>query len=826
MDDFEWVYNLLTAAQPLLAEHLYLKQWHIYASAYLTLEDKRQPVAAIALFESLRTQIENLAPNLPGRVLNSLGIAYEENEQWDRAIHCYQECIQLCGSRGDDLGLAKTWHNLAIVHFKGQDYLTAVDYAKRSIAILQELSSEPRQQAVLGNAQNELGLALQKLKLWLEASEALEQSLAIDIQLGKTSGEATSCNNLGHIARHLGDTLTAESRYIQARDLSHTAGNLREESEAHYGLGLLRLQTGHLDQAQQCFNAALALAQTTHNYEIITDIFLGRAELAQKQGDHPLALAENRQAVETVESLRANIVLPEDRAKLQGSRIEAYEQMVLRLCETGPHRADYIEAFRYAEMAKSRAFIETLAGRPLRPPENIPADWLARETELRQSLRLLYDDPAANQAQITPLEAELEQLRQRIRLQNAEFESFQTVDPLSSEEVMARLPADGVLVEYFTVGDVILAFVLTCTDIQVIRLPLRVQDVERAFSRTGDGKLDQLRHLTRGPDHRLREPWVLGQLCQRLIEPLGQKIWSASLLCIVPHGILHYIPFQALFQKDGSTPRYLLGDTSETHRLVYAPSAATLFDYCQRKTLSAQTGCLAFGYNDPALNLTQAEMEAERIAHLTAGVSRTGGKANRNVLFEEAANYRYLHLACHGRFNPTWPLASYLNLADGPVDVADLLYHLRLNADLVSLSACETGRNHVLRGDEMVGLTRAFLYAGTPSVVVSHWVVDELATRLLMERFYQELVVPSGQTDQATKAKALTRAQNAIRSLTVEELRQTLLMDGHSSGDIDRQLHYLATSAGYDSLASLRGDECLLAHPYYWASFFLVGDRF
>jgi CHAT domain-containing protein len=270
-----------------------------------------------------------------------------------------------------------------------------------------------------------------------------------------------------------------------------------------------------------------------------------------------------------------------------------------------------------------------------------------------------------------------------------------------------------------------------------------------------------------------------------------------------------------------------LGDTSETRRLVYAPSAATLFDYCQRKTLSAQTGCLAFGYNDPALNLTQAEMEAERIAHLTGGASRTGDKANRNLLFEEAANYRYLHLACHGRFNPTWPMASYLNLADGPVDVADLLYHLRLNADLVSLSACETGRNHVLRGDEMVGLTRAFLYAGTPSVVVSHWVVDELATRLLMERFYRELMAQPDQPDErATKAKALNRAQNAIRNLTFEELRQTLLEDDYISGDIDGPLHYLATSAGYNSLASLHGDECLLAHPYYWASFFLVGDRF
>ncbi len=825
MDNLELIKQLVEASVTLLDNNPYLYQWHIYLQGYLALELQNRPLEAAALLESLRTlqkQNQDLAPNLSERVLNGLGIIYEENEQWDRAIHCYRECIELCEAKGDNLGLAKAWHNLAIVYFKGQDYLTAVTCTKQSIAILKQLPPEPKQQVVLSSAYNELGLSLLNLKRWIEAHEALEQSLMIDLQLGKPLGEAASCNNLGHINRHLGNITTAESYYIRAKELFHTAGNFREEAESYYGLGLLRLQTDNFDQAQQYFNTALTLAQTTHNYEIITDIFLGRADLAGKQGNQSLALAENRQAVGTVESLRANIILPEDRAKLQGSRIEAYEQMVLRLYDAG----SYIEAFRYAEMAKSRAFIETLAERPLRPPENIPANWLVHEAQLRQSLRQMYDNPVVNHAQITSLEAELEQLRQRIRLRNAEFESFQTVDPLPAEEVMARLPVEGILVEYFTVGDTILAFVLSHTDLQMVRLPLRVQDVERAFNRTGEGKLDQLRYLTRGPDYRLRQPWILDHLYQGLIEPLGQKVGQTQLLCIVPHGLLHYIPFHALSQKNGSTPRYLLGDTTEARCLVYAPSAATLFEYCQRKTLSTQTGCLAFGYNDPALNLSQAEMEAERIAGLTAGISRIGNKANRNSLLEEGENYRYLHLACHGRFNPTWPMASYLNLADGPLDVADLLYHLRLNADLVSLSACETGRNHVLRGDEMVGLTRAFLYAGTPSVVVSHWVVDELATRLLMERFYQELIAQPAQLDGTTKAKALNKAQNAIKKLTFEELRQILLTDTYTSGAIDQQLHYLATSAGYSSFASLKGDECLLAHPYYWASFFLVGDRF
>ena len=91
-----------------------------------------------------------------------------------------------------------------------------------------------------------------------------------------------------------------------------------------------------------------------------------------------------------------------------------------------------------------------------------------------------------------------------------------------------------------------------------------------------------------------------------------------------------------------------------------------------------------------------------------------------------------MHLSCHGHFDTAKPLASHLLLADGPLSAADILQSLKLNAELVTLSACETGRSEVLRGEELIGLVRAFLYAGTPAVVVTLWPVDELSTLLLM----------------------------------------------------------------------------------------------
>jgi CHAT domain-containing protein len=369
------------------------------------------------------------------------------------------------------------------------------------------------------------------------------------------------------------------------------------------------------------------------------------------------------------------------------------------------------------------------------------------------------------------LEADLEHLRQRIRLHHAEFESFHTVSPLALEEVMARMPPDSVLVEYFTAGDEIWAFTVTAGAIKGTRLPLKVTELGRVFERSG-GKLGQLRHLNRGPDQRLPHPWILEKLYHLLLEPLGRIVQTASLVCLVPHGLLHYVPFHALYQRTAAGPGYFVAGHS-SRRMIYAPSATTLFGYCRRKRPSPQTGCLAIGYNDLSLStpLTQAETEAEIIARITTGRSLTGEQAPGPPFSRRPGTNRYLHCSCHGWFNPTWPMASSLSLADGHLDVTDILRSLRLEADLVSLSACETGRSHILRGDELIGLIWAFLYDGTPSVLVSHWMVDELATRLLMEEFYRELIAYASPFEIGSKAKALGRAQKVIKELTVEELR-------------------------------------------------------
>jgi CHAT domain-containing protein len=235
-----------------------------------------------------------------------------------------------------------------------------------------------------------------------------------------------------------------------------------------------------------------------------------------------------------------------------------------------------------------------------------------------------------------------------------------------------------------------------------------------------------------------------------------------------------------------------------------------------------------------------------------------GREATADILYREGSARRTLHLACHGTFNPQAPLASGLLLADGKLDAMAILQGSQLQAELVVLSACDTGQATVLRGDELMGLARAILYAGAAAVLVSLWPVDDLATALLMDAFYRERAELS--PGPLGTAEALRRAQLALRSMSLDEalagcerLTGTAASrDRESGGWADVSLAHLHAEAG-DGRGARRlverarsvlpaVDEAMLmarltrwstreeeaqdgkpyAHHYYWAPFALI----
>jgi CHAT domain-containing protein len=269
---------------------------------------------------------------------------------------------------------------------------------------------------------------------------------------------------------------------------------------------------------------------------------------------------------------------------------------------------------------------------------------------------------------------------------------------------------------------------------------------------------------------------ILNHLYIVLVEPVEVLLEESGLsdgaggapqkLVIVPHGLLHQIPFHALF--DGE--RYLL----ERFEISYAPSAR-IYSLCQQHDPPqvSEDKALVMSVRDPLIPAVSEEAKAVA-RHLPGAEVLSDGRATTDALRSASSGCHVLHLACHGLFRSDNPMFSSLKLHDGWLTAAEVM-QLDLEGALVTLSACESGRNEVFGGDELIGLTRAFLGVGASTLVVSLWVVQDQATAELMGKYYERL------RGGASPAEALRAAQLEIKA--------------------ERP------------------------HPYYWAPFVLVGRR-
>jgi CHAT domain-containing protein len=267
---------------------------------------------------------------------------------------------------------------------------------------------------------------------------------------------------------------------------------------------------------------------------------------------------------------------------------------------------------------------------------------------------------------------------------------------------------------------------------------------------------------------------ILSRFYQELFAPLleNEALKGIRRLVIVPHGPLHYLPFQALYNGR----EYLL----EEYEVSYLPGANFL-RYCADSSAGASGRPLsvaAIGYSSQG-KLPYTLEEAAAVAGIWGAEAVLENQATLERFRQLAASHQVLHLATHGDFRPDNPLFSGLSLADGWLTTLDV-FNMRLKASLVTLSGCQTGRSVVGGGDELLGLMRSFLSAGATSLVATLWAVEDRSSARLMEAFYQRLA--GGET----KGAALRGAQLELQ---------------RSEGE----------NAGF-------------SHPYFWAPFFLVGD--
>jgi CHAT domain-containing protein len=716
-------------------------------------------------------------------VIHNKAVTLTSLNDFREALAAYESARTLAAERGLDQAVAQADYNIAWLYYLRGEYSRAIEllhaaaeaskrtgdayHAALSLLDLSEiylelnLSVDAREMAEQAHAKfNDLGMGY-------EAAKALSYAATSHGQEGRAfkaleifaSARARMVEEQNHVWPSLIDLYQAillvdEGRLFEARRLCLTALACFEQSglssRAAMGHLLLARIALRLDDAadgrRRCDRALAQLARAE------SPILTYHARLLQghallRIGDRAGAYASYQTAREALETLRSRLNGEELKIAFVKNKSEVYERLV-ELCLDGETAAGgFEEAFAHVEQAKSRTLFDLMF-----QPVHALAREEGSESQLAHSIRELREElnwyyhlveleqlrpgdqssqrVAAFQREIGSREQDMARALRELKTTDSSQSDLHAPSVCSLDAIRAALPEGTTLVEYFQVGDrIVLSLVdrdrLEIAPISVMpRVAEHVRMLQFQFSkfRLGADYINTFGEalLTSTQAH-------LHELFNELLAPVWSRL-DGRRLVIVPHGLLHYVPFHALH-----TGAHYVTDSCV---VSYAPSAS-IYAMCQQQAAGGGHGALVLGVADEQAPLIETEASAVAEA-LPDSKLFVGTAATEHVLRTHGGDCQILHIASHGYFRPENPMFSGIRLGDTYLNVYDL-YRLRMRADLVTLSGCATGANVAAAGDELLGITRGLFCAGARTLLLSLWNVHDGSTERFMTDLYPRI---------------------------------------------------------------------------------------
>ena len=694
------------------------------------------------------------------KILTTLSVFFAGIGDFGEALQYAGEAVDLCTQKEDIKTLPVCLNNLACIYMEAGEPDLGVNALEDALVLVQQENNLRHEALILNNLSMCCfrGAPSEEDLEW--ASYCIDKAFSNSIQIGSLSLQALSLGNKAFVYQAAGELNDAKKSFLDAIKIYRTIGSKADEATALTNLAShLRDHVGDIEGASQAC----------------------------------------RKAIEIIEGIRGGLKKESHRVSYAAKEVDPYGLIVdCLLCLDRPD-----EALEYVERAKSRALLDFLAGKLIdrvsveSDPEafqravlllgeideiekNLAA--IQRKGELNDRMEnertTIHEYDGLSRSLLDKLsqkERAFEQAFSELNRFDPDSASILMVSPIPKDQIEGLAGEDTLFIELYQTDESLHVFVVTPGgSVSVVSTDVSPSEGMELVQ----GLIEALRDKT-FPDVRshefirqVRQP--LASLFDLLIAPLRPLIDRFQRLIISPHLFWHYLPFQALYDRDKK--KYLC----DRIEVGYCPSASVL-RLCQGKERTERERALILSRNTGDLPHVDQEAELLAGAFYPNGQMFKGDDAHLGRVRESATRYDVIHMACHGHFDHEQPFLSGIDIpaeesADRRTYLLDL-YGLSLDCNLVTLSACDTGVSRFTSADELIGMSRGLFYAGAASVMLSLWQVSDESTCYFMENFYWHYV-----KNRQTKTMALQLAMQAVKAK--EEY----------------------------------------AHPYYWAPFVIMGD--
>lgn len=717
--------------------------------------------------------------------LNNIGASYNSLGEPERALDYFQQSLEILKTGTDRSAEALTLHNIGYSYNKLAKYKEALDYYNQARAMVQKIQNRLLEALTL----DLLGATYTDMGQPEKALEYHQQALEIQRGIKNVRREALCLVNLGHVYGVLRQPEKALDHYNQALAIFRDLNDLNSAAVALEGRARVQQQLGNLVESRKDIEESLSLIETV------------RARSGSQ-------------------SLRASYLASREKA------YEFYVDLLMQLHAKDPAAGHDAEALQASERGRARSLLELLNEAPADIEQGVSADLVKREREIRHSINAKAQRQIQLTAtngnkqeietfnkEIRALEDEYQQVQVAIRKASPAYAELTQPHPLGLKEIQKLLDPNTVLLEY-SLGqershlwvvsqDSLKTFVLPKSEeiqktAQQVYQSLTARSVVKSLETPAQR---QARIVQADKDFQRAS----GELAQMILAPAAADLGTKRLV-VIADGALQYVPFAALSLRASYRPLIL------DNELISLPSASSLAiqrqSLANRKPAPKSVAVIAdpvFSASDSRFRsgaavassgddtriiehgpagsgatqmrirrLPFTRTEADRILAVAppgANLKAVDFRANRSIATSgELSNYRYVHFATHGYLDTTRAGLSAIVLSlvdetgkpqDGFLRTHDI-YNLNLPAELVVLSACETGLGKDVKGEGLEGLTRGFMYAGARRVIVSLWNVNDKATAGLMQHLYTGVL-----RNQKSPSAALRDAQ--IRMLRMNQ---------------------------------------------------------